>query len=82
MFDELVKNSRRFLESGIKGQVMNGTIDHATHFGFFVKKYWQGTYDRYIQVKLKGMILFLCGIFNPLLLLKALLHCAIFCATC
>ena len=49
MFDELVKGSKAFMKGG-KGMVMKGNLQNTEHFGFFMKGYWQGTYDKYIKV--------------------------------
>ena len=49
MFDDLVKGSEAFMKGG-KGMVMEGNLQNTTHFGFFMKGYWQGTYDKYIKV--------------------------------
>lgn len=53
MFDMLVKSSKGFLEHGGKGMVLNGTLENASHFGFWMEGYWQGTYDKYIKVSRK-----------------------------
>lgn len=53
MFDMLVESSKGFLEKGGKGMVLNGTIENSSHFGFWMKGYWQGTYDKYIKVSRK-----------------------------
>ncbi|XP_078359590.1 uncharacterized protein LOC144644055 isoform X2 [Oculina patagonica] len=50
MFDMLVESSRGFLEKGGKGMVLNGSLENSSHFGFWMKGYWQGTYDKYIKV--------------------------------
>ena len=50
MFDMLVASSKGFLENGGKGMVLNGSLENSSHFGFWMKDYWQGTYDKYIKV--------------------------------
>ena len=49
MFDMLIQGSKGFLRGG-KGIVMNGTLKNTTHFGFWMEGYWQGSYDKYINV--------------------------------
>ena len=51
MFDALVRGSQGFMNRG-KGMVMDGNLQNTSHFGFFMEGYWQGTYDRYIKVRL------------------------------
>ena len=51
MFDDLVRGSQGFMKGG-KGMVMDGNLQNTSHFGFFMEGYWQGTYDRYIKVRL------------------------------
>ncbi|XP_078358025.1 uncharacterized protein LOC144642811 [Oculina patagonica] len=49
LFDLLVQGSKGFLKGG-KGMVMSGNLQNTTHFGFWMKGYWQGAYDKYIEV--------------------------------
>lgn len=49
MFDMLVQGSKGFLRGG-KGMVMSGNLQNTTHFGFWMEGYWQGAYDKYIEV--------------------------------
>ena len=51
MFDALVRGSQGFMKGG-KGMVMDGNLQNTSHFGFFMEGYWQGTYDKYIKVRL------------------------------
>ena len=49
MFDDLVRGSKGFMKGG-KGMEMQGNLQNTTHFGFYMKDYWQGSYDKYIKV--------------------------------
>ena len=51
VFDDLVQGSKRFMKGG-KGKVMEGNLQNTSHFGFYMEGYWQGTYDKYIKVRL------------------------------
>ena len=51
MFDALVIISQSFMTGG-KGEVMDGNLQNTSRFGFFMEGYWQGTYDKYIKVRL------------------------------
>ena len=51
MFDALVISSQSFMTGG-KGKVMDGNLQNTSRFGFFMEGYWQGSYDRYIKVRL------------------------------
>ena len=52
MFDVLVRGSQSFMKRG-KGVEMEGNLQNTSHFGFFMEGYWQGTYDKYIEVNNK-----------------------------
>ena len=51
MFDTLIEGSKGFLKGG-KGIVMKGNLQNTSHFGFWMEGYWQGSYDKYIKVRL------------------------------
>ena len=52
MFDVLVRGSQSFMKRG-KGVEMEGNLQNTSRFGFFMEGYWQGTYDKYIEVNNK-----------------------------
>ena len=49
IFDDLVRGSKGFMTGG-KGIEMQGNLQNTSHFGFYMKDYWQGSYDKYIKV--------------------------------
>ena len=51
MFDSLIEGSKGFLKGG-KGIVMKGNLQNTSQFGFWMEGYWQGSYDKYIKVRL------------------------------
>lgn len=52
-FDTMLGNSARSVKGGRRSRVANGSAANFQIFGYRIPDQWQGTYDRYIQVKYK-----------------------------